>query len=135
MALGTAQLLDTKALTKPPRFSGNDEDWSESRCEWSFQFLGYVGLVSQLIHKMRIVARITYFLHSIDLLVVESLSTQSRSLHFLLTQSSGGKRGKGARMIAYLVVKALYGLRQAPSFGPERVARRNAGRDQIRGVG
>eukprot|EP00971_Amphidinium_carterae_P298838 5937013-Amphidinium_carterae.2 len=46
MSLGTAQLLDTRALTKPPRFSGNDEDWNE----WSFQFLGYVGLVSQATH-------------------------------------------------------------------------------------
>eukprot|EP00971_Amphidinium_carterae_P063371 1254118-Amphidinium_carterae.1 len=32
-------LLDTRAFTKPPRFSGNDEDWKP--------IFGYVGLMSQ----------------------------------------------------------------------------------------
>eukprot|EP00971_Amphidinium_carterae_P243332 4831828-Amphidinium_carterae.1 len=86
MGLCRAQLLDTRALTKPPGFSGSDEDWSA----WSSQCLGCVGLVSQTMHtQMRTVARITQPLHSIDQLE-ESLATQSRSLRFLLTQLVSG---------------------------------------------
>eukprot|EP00971_Amphidinium_carterae_P148806 2950300-Amphidinium_carterae.1 len=62
MSLGTAQLLDTRALTKPLR----------CRNEWNFQFWGYVGLLSQFMHThMKGVSR--------------------RSLYFLLTQWVAGR--------------------------------------------
>eukprot|EP00971_Amphidinium_carterae_P017323 341569-Amphidinium_carterae.3 len=50
MSLGTAQLLDTRALTKSLRFSSNDKDWS----------------------------RIAQLLHGIDALE-ETFATQSRA--------------------------------------------------------
>eukprot|EP00971_Amphidinium_carterae_P013765 271238-Amphidinium_carterae.2 len=74
MFLGTTQLLDRRALTKPPSFSGNDEDWDE----WNFQFVGYVGLVSQAMHTpLRGVSRIAQPFHGIDALE-DTLATQKQ---------------------------------------------------------
>eukprot|EP00971_Amphidinium_carterae_P196080 3890740-Amphidinium_carterae.1 len=95
MSLGTAQLLDTRAQTKPSRFSGSNEDWSER----SFQFLGYVGVVSKAMHtQMKAVPRITQLLHNIDALE-EVLAMQSRSLHFLLTHLVSGR--------AFVILRAV----------------------------
>eukprot|EP00971_Amphidinium_carterae_P177777 3526124-Amphidinium_carterae.4 len=80
MSLGTAQLRDTRALKKPPKFSGNDEDWSEG----SLQFLGYVCLESRS--------------DSIDALE-DTFATQSRNLYFLLTQLVSGR--------AFVILRAV----------------------------
>eukprot|EP00971_Amphidinium_carterae_P148322 2939960-Amphidinium_carterae.1 len=58
MSLGTAQLLDTRALTKPPRLSGNDEDYENSVTD-------------------------SPTLPAIDALE-DTIATQSRNLYFLL---------------------------------------------------
>eukprot|EP00971_Amphidinium_carterae_P129488 2564624-Amphidinium_carterae.2 len=77
MPLGTAQLLGTRALTKPPRFSGNDEDWKE----WNFQFWGYAGLLSQTMHtQVRAASRIPQPLHVIYALE-DTLATRSRNVY------------------------------------------------------
>eukprot|EP00971_Amphidinium_carterae_P290610 5770548-Amphidinium_carterae.2 len=75
--------------------SGNDEDWHGR----NFQFLGYVGLVSQTMYKqMKVVSRIPQPLHAIDALE-DTLATQSRSLYFLLTQLVSGR--------AFVILRAV----------------------------
>eukprot|EP00971_Amphidinium_carterae_P251764 4998690-Amphidinium_carterae.1 len=36
-------VIDTKALTKPPKFDGAESHWKD----WSFQFEAYIGLLGQ----------------------------------------------------------------------------------------
>eukprot|EP00971_Amphidinium_carterae_P292553 5807951-Amphidinium_carterae.1 len=80
-------ILDTRALTKPPRFSGRDDDWRD----WSFQFTSYIGLVSNKMHvQMQACARRTEPLQPMTVLI-EQLMMQSRNLYFSLVQLVGGR--------------------------------------------
>eukprot|EP00971_Amphidinium_carterae_P175241 3473897-Amphidinium_carterae.1 len=45
MTSGLAAVIDTRSLTKPPRFSGHEGHWKD----WSFQFEAYMGLMSPVV--------------------------------------------------------------------------------------
>ena len=45
---GSDSLVDTKLLTKPSKFSGNQADWTS----WSFLFKAYIGAVDTILRQM-----------------------------------------------------------------------------------
>eukprot|EP00971_Amphidinium_carterae_P264164 5240473-Amphidinium_carterae.1 len=85
--LGGGGLIDTRALTKPQRFSGKEEEWRD----WCFQFEAYAGLLGHgLLGHMEQAGVLTGNMHPIGVLT-QDLADLSRSLYFLLAQLLAGK--------------------------------------------
>eukprot|EP00971_Amphidinium_carterae_P078945 1562010-Amphidinium_carterae.1 len=83
----SVQLIDTRGLSKPPRFSGKDEEWRD----WVFQFESYIGLLSSdLYSKMEEIATTNGRLSAIDE-YNDELKAQARQLYFLLVQLCQGR--------------------------------------------
>ena len=78
---GGGGVLDTRAITKPREFTGNDQDW----VPWQFTFRSYVGLLSSHIEEAMDIAEVHNEPFDMNAFSPEAAAMSRQLYHLLVT--------------------------------------------------